>query len=268
MGALLAPIPWQPMLFLRPEALALLVAASARLGTQLKVQAKGAWRPYADQKYFRDLYLAGKGNPASDPDTGPRFHMRGAAFDLVRTDAAAQAACRAVGLVRDPAESWHWNHPAWASMPVIKTLAVAGLNIEEIDDMPSAEEVAKATVQELRNAVWFNGDAGGATDRFEAMIGKIRASVLKQEGAQVGYGTRVENIESLVTEVRELAAQTKLGINNTEDKVNFLGKVEFSAAEIAQLGSILAANVSKASDEELQRQAAAVADELKKRLAA
>jgi len=122
----LIPIPWQPNIHLTPDTLALLVAASDRLKTQLRVASPdGGWRAYAAQKKYYDAYrayVAGRGPkspPASNPDTGNRFHMRGAAFDLVRSDAAAQAACRAVGLVRDPVESWHWNNPRWASMPII-----------------------------------------------------------------------------------------------------------------------------------------------------
>lgn len=138
----LVPIPWQPHLFLTPSTLALLQAASARRGRNLHVfGADGAWRPYAVQKRLYDLYKAGKGNIASNPDTGQRSHLRGAAFDLILTDAATQAACRAVGLVRDPAESWHWNNPAWASMPIIKTnTTTAGSGAVPIVPVPEEED--------------------------------------------------------------------------------------------------------------------------------
>lgn len=120
----LVPIPWQSGYFLTPDTLAYLTAASNRLQTILYVN--DAWRSYAEQKYYWDKYVAYLNGgpyaaPASNPDTGQRNHMRGAAFDLVRIDAATQAACRAVGLIRDADESWHWNNPNWANMPIIPT---------------------------------------------------------------------------------------------------------------------------------------------------
>lgn len=116
---MLVSIPWQPELKLHPDALALLQAASKRVGRNLYLyNGDSAWRSYARQKALWDAYLAG-GNIASNPDTGQRSHMRGAAFDLIDTSAAVQAACVAVGLKRDPKESWHWNHPNWANMPII-----------------------------------------------------------------------------------------------------------------------------------------------------
>lgn len=116
---MLVSIPWQAELKLHPETLALLQAASRRVGRNLYLyNADSAWRSYARQEALWVAYQAG-GNVASDPDTGQRSHMRGAAFDLRDTSAAVQAACVAVGLKRDPAESWHWNHPNWANMPII-----------------------------------------------------------------------------------------------------------------------------------------------------
>ena len=110
-------------LYLRPETLALLEDASERAGRPLKLTgSRSAWRSYAEQLALWVAYQNGTGNLASHPDTGTRPHMRGAAFDLSSTSASTQAACRAVGLIREPSESWHWNHPDWASMPVIKTL--------------------------------------------------------------------------------------------------------------------------------------------------
>lgn len=123
--AQLVQVPYQPECWLTPDTLALLQAVNARMGTNLQINgADGAWRPYARQAYLYNGYIKGLPgfNTASNPDTGQRNHMRGAAFDLVRTDAAVQAACRAVGLIRDSAESWHWNNPNWANMPIIPDL--------------------------------------------------------------------------------------------------------------------------------------------------
>jgi hypothetical protein len=120
----LVQIPWQAGLWLTPSTMGYLQRASDRLGTQLLLtDSRSAWRSYASQKALYDAWRRDpKRNPvASNPDTGQRSHMRGAAFDLRRTDAAAQNACRAVGLIRDSDEAWHWNDPDWASMPIIPT---------------------------------------------------------------------------------------------------------------------------------------------------
>lgn len=123
----LVRIPWQKHLFLTPSTLALLERASTYYGDDLYLydaeytRISPAWRSYAQQKAARNRWLAGQGPYASDPDTGQRNHMRGAAFDLRLTTARVQQACRRAGLVRDPGETWHWNDPAWASMPIIKT---------------------------------------------------------------------------------------------------------------------------------------------------
>jgi hypothetical protein len=131
----------QPTLWLTPDTEALLERAIAEYGRPIYIQPDGAWREYGRQKYWRDLYLKGIGNPASDPDVGPRFHMRGAAVDSIDTSAACQAAFRRAGMVRDPAETWHQNNPRWASMPVIKTNArAAALNYSPIPITPPMED--------------------------------------------------------------------------------------------------------------------------------
>lgn len=119
----LVPIPWQPTLLLTPRTLALLVAASNRLGRRIFLNGSdAAWRSYARQAYLYNGWvkrLPGF-NVASSPDPpGQRNHMRGAAFDTLQTDGATQAACRGVGLIRDSAEAWHQNDPNWANMPII-----------------------------------------------------------------------------------------------------------------------------------------------------
>jgi hypothetical protein len=143
----LVQVPWQPQCWLTPDTLALLEAASDDLGAQLYIDgANGAWRSYDEQKRLYDLMLSGAGNTASNPDTGQRNHMRGAAFDLLRTDLAAQAACRRVGLVRDAAEPWHWNNPNWAAMPIIPTTTnTAGTTDTPLEDTLSAAEVKQIT---------------------------------------------------------------------------------------------------------------------------
>ncbi|WP_025159371.1 hypothetical protein [Leifsonia aquatica] len=157
----LVPVPYQSECWLTPDTLALLEAANAKAGTELRINGSdGAWRAYADQKALYDLYLSGKGNVASNPDTGQRNHMRGAAFDLVRTDTAAQAACRAVGLVRDPSEPWHWNNPRWASMPIIPTnTAAAGLDAAPIIEKPR-RQITMLVYRNTEGQVFFQTENG------------------------------------------------------------------------------------------------------------
>ena len=154
---MLVPIPWQPDLYLTPSTLAYLQRASDLYGARLRVVSPdGAWRSYERQKYLYDLWLKGLGNTASDPDTGQRNHMRGAAFDLVLTNSVAQNACRAAGLIRDAAEPWHWNDPNWRNMPIISTLAQASL-----DSAPLVEKKRKPTMTTgyVNSATFSNGSA-------------------------------------------------------------------------------------------------------------
>lgn len=120
---MLVPIPWQPALLVHRDLLAKLEAIRARVGRPPMLYGpNSAWRSHAQQKALYDAYLAGTGNPASNPDTGNRTHMRGVAADLQDTSRQMQAACVAVGLQRDPAEAWHWQLPNWANYPIISTL--------------------------------------------------------------------------------------------------------------------------------------------------
>lgn len=121
----LVSIPWQPSYKLTPDTLALLVSASKAHGSNLIVT--DAWRSYAEQSYYYDQYINHGGNIAANPDTGQRNHMRGAAFDLADTSSAVQADCRSVGLIRDPDESWHWNNPNAANMPIIIADTIAAV---------------------------------------------------------------------------------------------------------------------------------------------
>jgi hypothetical protein len=80
-----------------------------------------AWRSYAEQKYYWDAYMAGWGNIASNPDSGQRNHMRGAAFDITYTTQQNRNAMLQAGFTPDPDESWHFNNPNWPNMPIIPT---------------------------------------------------------------------------------------------------------------------------------------------------
>lgn len=125
----LVPVPRQPHLLLTPHTLALFGEAEDRLGAPLYFNDQQApngvylacWRSYDTQDYLYEGFINHEPGfkTASNPKTGQRSHMRAAAGDLVRTDAAARAACREVGLIPDAVEDWHWNDPDWASMPII-----------------------------------------------------------------------------------------------------------------------------------------------------
>lgn len=210
----LVPVPWQPHLFLTPDTLALLVAAGEKLGKPLHIVGNdGAWREYAKQKYYYDGWVARKPgfNVASNPDTGQRSHMRGAAFDLINTDAATQAACRAVGLIRDPVESWHWNNPRWASMPIIKAnTATAGGSIGvpipaaielKDEDMPIKIEVTDSDHVYLikgDDVTLLNGEENAAWEglipvyaKSEAQMAQIKTSLRRDSALAVHESSSV-----------------------------------------------------------------------------
>lgn len=118
----LVPIPWQPSYVLTPDTLTMLQLASAHAGHNILVS--DAWRSYDEQKGYWDAYQRYlRGGPyaaiASNPDTGQRNHMRGAAVDI--QNRADRDAMLAVGFTPDSDEWWHFNNPRWASMPIIKT---------------------------------------------------------------------------------------------------------------------------------------------------
>ncbi len=119
---------------LHVDLLAKLEQIKANTGRTPKLYASlSAWRSHAVQKELYDRWRAGKGNPASNPDTGNRTHMRGVAADLADTSAAMQRACVAVGLQRDYAEAWHWQLPNWRDYPIIEALPEPEQETEDID---------------------------------------------------------------------------------------------------------------------------------------
>lgn len=128
---MLVPIPWQPELFIHRDMLARLQAVKADMGRDpLLYGENSAWRSYAQQKALWDAYQNGTGNPASNPDTGNRTHMRGVAADLRDTSLAMQRALQRAGLQRDPVEAWHWQLPNWREYPIVNEL----LKPEDEDD--------------------------------------------------------------------------------------------------------------------------------------
>jgi hypothetical protein len=129
---MLVPVPWQPALYVHEDLLKKLVQVQARMGRppMLYGDASG-WRSYEMQLEKWRKFLAG-GNPASNPDSGPRTHMRGVAADLADYSPAMQRALVAVGLERDPAEAWHWQLKTWRSYPIIPTMPKPDLKDDDV----------------------------------------------------------------------------------------------------------------------------------------
>jgi hypothetical protein len=63
--------------------------------------------------------------------------MRGAAVDILNK--SDRIHMLAVGFKPDAGEWWHFNHPNWANMPIIRNLAAASLGVTPIGDDLSAE---------------------------------------------------------------------------------------------------------------------------------
>lgn len=182
----LVPIPWQPSLYLTPHTLTYLVLASRYYGSNLYVASPdGAWRSFARQLVYWLRWLRYRLIPASSPVNGPRFHMRGAAFDLVLTTDRVQRACRRAGLIRDPAEEWHWNDPNWASMPIIRTrLSLSSLTVSLLTQAQESTMNCVRSKTKPENYYLFDSMRGWRTcsqdeaGAINAMLGRKRAPVL------------------------------------------------------------------------------------------
>lgn len=140
MSTALVSIPWQPHLWVAPATLTLLRKASSLAGRNIYLVGKdAAWRAHEVQLAYYINYLFHGGPLASNPDTGPRQHPRGAAVDI--RDKADRKWMLAAGFLAEPAEWWHFNHPAWRSMPIItQNIIVAGGNITPIRDALREED--------------------------------------------------------------------------------------------------------------------------------
>lgn len=181
----LVPVPWQPHLYVHSDLLVKLQQIQQRLGRNPNLYpVLSGWRSYEQQKELWQRYLAGTGNPASNPDTGNRTHMRGVASDLADTSAEMQRACIAVGLQRDFAEAWHWQLPTWRDYPIIPT-------------MPTPPP--KPRNEKLMTAAYLHAPAGnGKSDRY-ALVGLevpggsfVTTSVPEAEAIGFVYGNRPE----------------------------------------------------------------------------
>jgi hypothetical protein len=137
----LVPIPWQPHHVVTETMLARLVRASAIRGRNIQLNDQrsptgrflAAWRALEEQIYLWDLFRAGRGNPASNPYTGQRNHLRGAAVDILNK--SDRPAMLAAGFTPEPTEWWHFNDPNWRAMPIIAINAeTAGNGTTPISD--------------------------------------------------------------------------------------------------------------------------------------
>jgi len=192
----------------------------------------GAWRPLARQEFLFRKALAG-GNVASNPYSGQRMHMRGGAFDLVRTDSSVQAACRAVGLIRDPAESWHWNNPRMTTMPIITAnTAPAGtggtpINIGDEDVVTAAdiEAIAERTAKKIFREFWV-GDSDPLNKTFGAVLYEqlvntrsTKTTVEQTEKAVANVGAAVGGIKTPAVSGGTVTIDYDLLANKVADKL-------------------------------------------------
>lgn len=141
-----------------------------------------------------------------------------------------------------PTGNWfHWNPQQRAvnaggsggytpAYPSTSPATGGGTTPIESDDMPLNADDLNAIENRIRNAQWRTGEAGGATDTLENILGKIRASTLVQETRQVGYGNRLEAVHGYTAQIPGYGARLEdvqgkvntinLGVANTENKVN------------------------------------------------
>lgn len=198
----LVPVPWQPHLHVHPDLLVKLQQIQQRLGRNPNLYPElSAWRSYEQQKELWNRYLAGKGNPASNPDSSssPNTHMRGVAADLADTSQTMQAACIAVGLQRDPGEAWHWQLPTWRDYPIIPTMPAPPVVLRNEDLMTAAYLFAPAASgKPARYALVGLDVAGGSfvtTVPAEAQaIGFVYGNRAEADGVGAKNGSPVKQV--------------------------------------------------------------------------
>jgi hypothetical protein len=124
----LAQFPNQPHLWGHADFVSAHVRAEKRLGRPILLNnVKGplgeylaAWRGDASTRHLWNLWLAGRGNPASNPDTGPRTHSRGTGADYWFYTAAERAALTREGIVFPvKGEPWHGQLANATAYPLI-----------------------------------------------------------------------------------------------------------------------------------------------------
>lgn len=200
----LVAIPYQPYIYTTPALLTRLQDANKRAGHNILINgADGGWRALADQIRYWDAYQAYlNGGPyaeiASNPYTGQRNHMRGAAVDILnRSDIPFMIAA---GFIQDANEWWHFNIPGWENMPIIETNTnISGggaTNYIPGDDMSAQSEAEIHAMWE-----WLGG--GGPTTVFYDMtqlLGKIKAVTDQLANGQGPVHSKLDDLKYITND--------------------------------------------------------------------
>lgn len=196
--AKLVSVPYQPGYKATPETVARLMRACAIAGHNIILN--DAWRRYAEQAYYWDQYLYHGGNDASNPDTGERSHMRGAAFDIVNS--GDRSAMLQAGFLPQSVEWWHFYEPGWQNMPIIMT---DDNNQEE--DMQADE---RAMLFNIADHLFRGGVSASNPDYLGApgsVYNLLKTPVIRRvDGVDVAI-TQIQDNATTNTIVRELLAQ-------------------------------------------------------------
>lgn len=147
----LIPVPYQPEYSGTPDTVALLLKACQLAGHNIPLV--DGWRSYAQQAYYYDQYLNHGGPTASNPDTGQRNHMRGAAWDIANPPADRQYML-AAGFTPDAVEDWHFNNPNWANMPIIPVNTTVA-SIAATPVIEREEDMGFSLVKDAKSATIF-----------------------------------------------------------------------------------------------------------------
>jgi hypothetical protein len=243
-------IPWQTGYKLTASTLSLLERASSLAGHNIQVD--DAWRSYAEQSYYWDQYINHGGNVASNPDTGQRNHMRGAAVDIVNQ--SDRSYMLQVGFTPDSEEWWHFNDPNWQNMPIVKTddssTQIGGTDMGDLSFIQDAQSPAlylqnnatgkRVHIQSpyhvglLQRAI--NGDGGmllaemDIVNSYETTVGPSNSSVdsvmrmLQVPGQPYGWPQANNNaVAEIATIVKDVQKRT--------------GAVSLTPEQVAQIGA-------------------------------
>ena len=227
MGALVQ-IPYQPECWVTPVLLTRLQDANRRAGHNIPINgADGAWRSQAQQIVFWNAYQAYlHGGPyapiASNPYTGQRNHMRGAAVDIERY--SDRQYMLAAGFLPDPDEWWHFNVPGWENMPIIpdNTTASGGNStpIPEDDMSQQAENEIHMMWQ------WMGGGSASQTTVFfdmQQILAKIKAVTDQLANGQGAVHTKLDDLKYITNDpsvgIRARVASVQAEITKIENEL-------------------------------------------------
>lgn len=175
-------VPWQPGTYGR-RALVELVAKALgkpRINSMLRLR--------DEQQRARDLYLAGKGSPADDPNRPDLYelgHVRGIAVDIDATDNNVRRLL-AVGLVRPFSyEPWHFRLPGsvqpWSLVAAIPAFTES--KPFEEDDMFTEED--RTRQKNIENLLAYPGAGYGRPEVTEQKVDALAAAVARVASGQI-----------------------------------------------------------------------------------